>query len=71
MKALPFPLHCKSRHFQTSCFRNQAALNMQLFRYWKVVQLGQNAITHRKITNESHIDASAMGFFDANIPTNT
>jgi hypothetical protein len=49
MTALPFPLHYRLAH-PMSQFRNQAAMNKQLFRYLKVEQLQQNAITVEKIT---------------------
>jgi hypothetical protein len=49
MTALPFLLHYRLAD-PLSQFRNQAAMNKQLFRYLKVEQLQQNAITVGKIT---------------------
>jgi hypothetical protein len=49
----------------------KAAMNMQLFRYLKVAQLGRNAITPLKITNESMMNAIESRFSGVNLPINT
>jgi hypothetical protein len=46
-------------------------MNMELFRYWKVAQLEQNAITRRKFSNEKSKTSSSKRFFDVNKAINT
>jgi hypothetical protein len=52
MTALPFLLLETSSH-PTRKLRNQAAMNMELFRYLTVAQLEQKAMKGLKITNKS------------------
>ncbi|SDT76694.1 hypothetical protein SAMN04490206_6220 [Pseudomonas umsongensis] len=46
-------------------------MNMELFRYWKVAQLEQNAITRGKFSNEKSTTSSIKRFFDVNKAINT
>jgi hypothetical protein len=52
MKALPILLR-KTPSNPTRQLRNQAAMNMELFRYLTVAQVKRNAITAGEISNES------------------
>jgi hypothetical protein len=51
MTALPFLLHRQPVLPAERIFRDQAAMNMQRFRYFKLADTSQNAISDRKITH--------------------
>lgn len=67
--ALPFLL-LKDLVYPTRKLRNQTAMNMKLFRYLTVAQLGRNAATGRKNpTKVKYYDESHV--FGVNKATNT